>query len=64
MLVPEPSSSYILNAQRSFSSDDPQVVISVAIINSFENKIAGSCYFGCVPSEYFKVVVGLLDGWI
>ena len=32
--LPEPSSSYILNAHLNFSSVDPQLVISVAIINS------------------------------
>ena len=32
---PEPSSSYILNVHLSFSSSEPEVVMSVAIINSF-----------------------------
>ena len=34
LAVPEPSSSYILKAHLSFSSTEPEVVMSVAIMNS------------------------------
>ena len=35
---PDPSLSYILNAQRSFSSGDPLAVMSVAIMNSCKHR--------------------------
>ena len=37
--LPDPSLSYILKAQRSFSSGDPLAVMSVAIINSWQHQI-------------------------
>ena len=56
---PDPSLSYILNAQRSFSSGSPLLVMSVAIMNSLKSmlpspslsKIRNSCSRNWSPAS-------------